>query len=145
MVRITETSTLSNYEKSKLKKEEDVLMVGKRDKTISVVSGGELIPIKEMPLANRTGSGTGFLSIPTIEGLPFEIQYGKVTLLPNTTVTVTFPKAFANQCFQVQITLVNNVADATTVRASSGTPTSFTITSANGTVDNIVQWMAIGF
>jgi hypothetical protein len=145
MVRITETSTISDYEKSKLKKEEDFLLVGKSDKSIHIVSKGEKISIKELAEATRTGTTVGYLSIPTLEGVPFVLQYGNVSVAPDSTVTVTLPTPFTNRCFQTQVSLKNDTTDASTVKSSLGTTTDLTITRIGGTLANVVHWIAIGF
>lgn len=143
-LRITETAELSSYEQAKAKKEPDSLLVGKSDKTLNVLSAGVLIPIKELSVANRTGSNVGTLTIPTAEGIPFVIQYGRVTIGPNASVTVTFPTPFANACFQV-IPSQSNGTEASNLKALSSTTTQFTLNRIGGTVDEIASWLAIGF
>lgn len=147
MVKITETSDISEYEKRKLKKEDDFLLIGKNDKTINVVSNGEKISIKELAVANRTGTSSGRLTIPTLEGIPYVIQYGTSIVAPNSTLDVVFTTPFTNRCFQVQATLRDVTDDASTVKATlpSGDNTKFSIKRIGGTVNDTVQWMAFGF
>jgi len=145
MVKISETNNITNYEKNKLKKEDDFLLVGKSDKSLNVVSKGELISIKELATATRTGTGVGRIEIPTMDGIPFVIQYGNSTVAMDSTLEVVFTVPFANGCFQIQGTLKDPTDGASTIKTLSGDKTKFSIKRIGGTVNDVVQWIAIGF
>lgn len=147
MVKITETSIIDPYELQKLKKEKDFLMVGKSDKTVNVVSQGQVIPIKELAAGNRTSDYAGSLSIPTTEGRPYVIQYGLTVVAPDTSIDVVFSSPFPNRCFQVQLTLRDAADNSSSVeiKAIPVDNTKFTIKRIGGTVNDTIQWMAFGF
>lgn len=143
MVRISETSNISDYEKGKFKKEDDFLLIGKRDKSINVVSGGEKIDIKELPTQNRVLNTEGTLSIPSSDGVPFIIQYGTVYISANTTIEVPFVTPFSSRCFQVQVTQQENDA-VTGIMAKQIDRTKFSLGITGGVDGEIVAWFAIG-
>ena len=144
MVKITETSALGAYEKLKLKKEEDFLMVGKSDKSISVVSKGEVIPISQTGAQfTRTGSATGILKIPT-NNLAFILQYGAISVAGDSVYEVTFTEPFPNRIFQV-ITNTNALKSALDFVVAQ-TNIGFTITTAPATGSgHVISWTATGY
>lgn len=144
-VIVAARAILSNYEKRKLKKEQEFLLVGKYDRSLSLVSDGEIIPIKEIAAATRTASAEGRLSIPTAEGIPFVIQYGKVDVDADSEATVTFTQPFTNRCFQVQLTLALSTNEASTVKIKTMSTTGFTVMRIGGSTTDAVFWLAIGF
>lgn len=144
-IRISETSNINNYEKNKLKKEADSLLIGKSDKSINLISNGEKIDIKQLPVSTRTGTNAGYYSVPMADGLPYVFQYGTVVVGANTTVDVVFPSVYTNRCFQVQLTLADANDAGSSVKSINRTATGFTVKRDGGTVNDIVQWFAIGF
>ena len=144
-VRVGAKAQLSSYEKRRSKKEGDSLLIGKQDKSLSLVSDGNIIPIKEIAAAIRTASAEGRLSIPTAEGIPFIIQYGKVDVDADSEAIVTFTQPFTNRCFQVQLTLALSTNEASTVKIKTMSTTGFTVMRIGGSTTDAVFWLAIGF
>lgn len=144
-VKVTETGSFSQYEKEISKKEEDSLVIGKSDRTVTLLSEGESITIKEVAQHTRNATWSGVLSVPTSEGIPFVTQYDRVQMSPNSTLEITFAQPFANRCLQVQATLRSDTNDISIVTAAVSDTNKFQLKRVGGTIAEFVQWQAIGF
>lgn len=94
-----------------------------------------------------TISANGYTFLAGVSGTSSPIiQWGSTTAVTNSGSTiVTFPKAFPNAVFSVQVTAVTS--DNTTIRLSlegNATKTGFTTTQTSSTKFTNMYWMAIG-
>ena len=145
MVRIADTSNIDEFEKEKMKKEEDILLVGKQDKSINVVSQGKKFPLKELPVFNRTSDYRGVVTMPT-GNLPFVMQYGELVVPANTATEVEFHIPFEKRCFQTQVTIGSNVPGDVIIKAKYIDETKFEVEVTGATSTNATfYWFAIGF
>lgn len=138
-------STLtSDFELESLKKKEDFLIVGKSDKTITVVSKGTKIPIKEIAQYTRQSDRLGVVIHPTQDGAGFIEQYGTASVPSNSTQTIPFNQTFPLRVVNVTPTLRGDQADIG-VTIKSITTTGFTVITVGSNFENVtIDYRAIG-
>lgn len=138
------SETISDFELENSKDKGDILMIGKSDRTLTLLSKGIKIPLKEIIQFTRQSDRVGAVIYPTKDGVGFIEQYGTASVVSNSTQTILFNQAFPLRTVNVTPTLRGDQADIG-ITVKSITNTGFTVLSKNSNFENVViDYRAIG-
>jgi len=137
---IASTSKILNVVDSNLLANDTALVIGKDDKSISIIDNGEIISLLNLP--TMLMSDDGYLKLPTQQGV-FIVQWGTVSVDADSVITGLFPIPFTTTP-KVMIASHKNNDHPVSVSANALNSTTYEITITGGLNKENVSYIVIG-
>lgn len=139
------TGTSRNLEHEKDYINQDTLVIGKNDKSISVITDGELIALSPTIRRVKIDGNTGYEITEGQDNVKTIKQWGRVELTGNTETIVTYPIPFIDSVFNLQATCSYFASSVVDLRVDKVSNTQFKIKNvASGGETARIYWYAVG-
>lgn len=120
------------------------LLIGRDDKTISLLENGSLIPILTQNIFTKITDNNGYVEIPINGNYPLLIQWGSVEVQPSSPQDFNFYKTFNDSPFILNGSFSIISEDNQLLKIDKKSNSQFTVKVINGTTNAKIFWLAIG-